>query len=58
MKKSTRTLITTAAIAGLLSGVAVNQSFGRDDQPRTNTAPNERPRPPWKPPKSTVFRPE
>jgi hypothetical protein len=37
MKKSTRTLITSAAIAGLLSGVAANQSFGRDGTNATGT---------------------
>jgi hypothetical protein len=36
MKKSTRTIITTAAIAGLLGGVAVNQGLARDDS-GTNT---------------------
>ena len=39
MKKSTRTIITSAAIAGLLSGVAVNRSIARDDA--TNTAPGK-----------------
>jgi len=40
MKKSTRNIITTAAIAGLLSGAAVNQGFARDDS-STNTAPGK-----------------
>ncbi len=31
MKKTTRTLIATAAITGLLSGLAVNQGYARDD---------------------------
>jgi hypothetical protein len=31
MKKTTRTLITAAAITGLLSGAAINQGFARDD---------------------------
>jgi hypothetical protein len=44
MKKSTRTILTSAAIAGLLGGVAVNQGFARDagsTNTTTNTAPGK-----------------
>ncbi|HEX3800151.1 MAG TPA: hypothetical protein VH413_15765 [Verrucomicrobiae bacterium] len=37
MKRTTRTLITAAAISGLLSGVAVNRASSAD----TNTAPGK-----------------
>ena len=37
MNKTTRKLIVTAAITGLLSGVAVNRSYSRDDS--TNAPP-------------------
>jgi hypothetical protein len=40
MKRSTRTLITSAAIAGLLSGVAVNRAAAHDDS-STNTSPGQ-----------------
>jgi len=38
MKKTTRRLIVAAAVTGLLSGVAINQGYARDDG-STNTTP-------------------
>ncbi len=41
MKRTTRTLITAAAITGLLSGAAVNRGYARDDSTNTPAAPGK-----------------